>query len=70
MKLPRIIAFDDSAYPELGAIFRDIELGMAALVAAEMDGRRPLPDTRRRRAAKAAPKTSTPLRRRTRRAAA
>ena len=57
MRLPRTIAFDDTAFPELMAIFQDIDMAIATMVATDpgFQARSTTP----RRKSKAAPTTST-----------
>lgn len=35
MRLPRTVAFDDTAFPELMEIFREIDAGIATMVATD-----------------------------------
>jgi hypothetical protein len=51
-RLPPIVDFDDTAFPELNDIFRNIDLGIAAIVAADPT-MRPKPASKRRRASSA-----------------
>jgi hypothetical protein len=47
-RLPPIANFDDTAFPELSDIFRNLDLGIAAIVAADPT-LRPKPASKRRR---------------------
>lgn len=49
--LPDVLDFDEMSYPELTAIFRQIDLGIAAIVASDPAFRQKPPHKRRSRTA-------------------